>query len=58
MLQINIKIFFQITGYIFNMIFALDCFFFFFGCPTWHVELSWPGIEPVPPAVEAQSLNH
>ena len=33
-------------------------FFFFFGCTMWHVELPWPGIEPTPPAVEAQSLNH
>ena len=24
----------------------------------WHVELPLPGIEPMPPAVEAQSLNH
>ena len=23
-----------------------------------HAELPWPGIEPVPPAVEAWSLNH
>lgn len=23
-----------------------------------HAELSWPGIEPVPPAVEAWNLNH
>ena len=23
-----------------------------------HEELPWPGIEPVPPALEAQSLNH
>ena len=24
----------------------------------WHVELAQPGIEPVPPALEAQNLNH
>ena len=33
-------------------------FLFFFGCAARHVELPWPGIEPMPPAVEAQSLNH
>lgn len=29
---------------------------FFFGCTTWHVPQ--PGIKPLPPAVEAQSVNH
>ena len=32
--------------------------FFFFsscGCAMWHVELPLPGIEPMPPAVEAES---
>ena len=24
----------------------------------WHVELPLPGIEPMPPAVQARSLNH
>ena len=33
-------------------------FFFFFGCTSKHEELPQPGIEPVPPAVEVQSLNH
>ena len=34
----------------------------FVGCcfvlTTQHVELPQPGIEPMPPALEAQSLNH
>lgn len=34
-------------------------FFFFFGCPVACVILvSQPGMEPVTPALEAQSLNH
>ena len=35
-------------------------FFFFFGCAVRHVGalVLQPGIEPVPPAVEARSLNH
>ena len=38
--------------------------FLVFGHATWHVESAWgilvlgPGIKPVPPAVEAWSLNH
>ena len=32
--------------------------FFFFGRIVWHVELPLPGIEPMPPAVEAWNLNH
>ena len=34
--------------------------FLFFGHSTWQVEIlvSWPGIEPVTPAVEGRSLNH
>ena len=34
---------------------------FFLGgwcCIAWHAQLPWPGIESVPPAVEAQNLNH
>ena len=30
----------------------------FFGCTTWYVGFSQQGIEPVPPAVEAQNLSH
>ena len=39
-------------------------FFFFFGLLVWPhcaacgILVPQPGIEPVPPAVEAQSLNH
>ena len=35
-------------------------FFQFFGCAMWHVGIivPQPGIEPMPPAVEAWSLNH
>ena len=39
----------------------LGFFFFFFFAILWHTELpymSCPGIELVPPSVEAQSLNH
>ena len=32
--------------------------FFFFGCPACKILVSWPGIKPVPLAVEVQSLNH
>ena len=32
--------------------------FFFFGHTTWHVGLSLPGIEHVPPEVKRQSLNN
>ena len=42
-------------------IFSPSLFIFFlsfFGHTMWHVELPWPGIEPVPLAVEAGSLNH
>ena len=31
---------------------------FIYFLTSWHVELPWPGVEPMPPAVEAQSLNH
>ena len=30
----------------------------FFGHTTQHEELPWPRIEPMPPALEAQSLKH
>ncbi|XP_069451860.1 HAUS augmin-like complex subunit 4 isoform X1 [Ovis canadensis] len=30
----------------------------FFGHAKWHMDLPQPGIEPVPPAVGAQNLNH
>ena len=33
-------------------------FFFFLCCAVRHVELPRPGIEPMPPALGAQSLNH
>ena len=33
-------------------------FFFPFGCPRWHVKLSQPGLEPMPPTAEAWHLNH
>ena len=29
-----------------------------FGLSAWGILVPWPGIEPVPPAVEAWSLNH
>ena len=33
--------------------------FFFFGSDTQHVgSVPWPGMEPVPPALEAWCLNH
>ena len=32
--------------------------FYFFGRTVQHAELTQPGVEPVFPAVEAQSLNH
>ena len=39
-----------------------QCFFkkiiYLFGHTTRHAKLPHPRIEPVPPAVEAQSLNH
>lgn len=31
---------------------------FFFFHTTWHVELTQSGIEPLPPSMEARSLNH
>ena len=33
-------------------------FFFLLCCATCRILISWSGIKPVPPAVEAQSLNH
>ena len=34
-------------------------FFFFFGCTVASgILVPWPGIEPVPPALEAPNLNH
>ena len=33
-------------------------YFFFFGSTARHAELPQLGIEPMPPTVEAQSLNH
>ena len=33
-------------------------YLFLFCHTSWFVELPQPGIEPIPPAVEAQSLNH
>ena len=48
-----------LVGRIFGfLVFVFVFFFFFFDHTAWHVELPWPGIEPVPPAVEAQSLNY
>ena len=32
--------------------------FFFFGCTKWHPLGPLPGIEPMPPVIEAWSLNH
>ena len=32
--------------------------FLFFGCTSWHAVLPWPGIKPVPLAVEGWRLNH
>ena len=29
-----------------------------FGHTTWHADLTQPGMQTVPPAVEARSLNH
>ena len=41
------------------MLFFLFSFLFlFFGRTARHAELPWPGMEPAPPAVEAQNLNH
>ena len=34
------------------------CCFFFFGYSAGGILASSPGVEPVPPAVEAQSPNH
>ena len=41
-------------------VFVLICLIFnFWSCFTaCGISVPWPGIEPVPPAVEAQSLNH
>ena len=36
---------------------VLLLFFFFFG-PSCRIFVPGPGIEPMPPAVEAQNLNH
>jgi len=45
-----------------QQILTLECFYFcFFFWPQWAtcgILFPWPGIEPVPLAVEAQSLNH
>lgn len=30
----------------------------FFWPSMWHVEFAQPGIEPMPPVLEAQNLNH
>ena len=32
--------------------------FFIFGCKACEILVPWPGIEPSPPAVAGQSLNH
>ena len=41
------------------MILGLLLHFFFWPCPvSCRISVPWPGIEPMPPAVEAQSLNH
>ena len=32
--------------------------YIYIGCTAWLVELPGPGIEPLPPAVEAWHLNH
>ena len=38
---------------------VVSWFFFLFGLMVWHVGLvSWPGIKPASPAVEAVCLNH
>ena len=34
------------------------CFLFSFGCAACGILVPWPGIKPVPFALEAQSLNH
>ena len=36
----------------------MSLFFFFYEGTAQYAELPKPGIKPVPPAVEAQSLNH
>ena len=43
-----------------NLVFCLFVFVFvsLFGHTTQHMERPRPGIEPMPPAVEARSLNH
>ena len=42
-----------------SMINMLRVFFFFLPyCVAYGILVPWPGIKPVPPAVEAQSLNH
>ena len=40
--------------------FLLFLFFLHFGRAPWHMGIlvPRPGVEPLPPAVEAQSLNH
>ena len=40
------------------LLFCSGCFFFFFGHVACGVLVSLPGIEPIPPSLEAQSLNH
>ena len=38
--------------------FVIFCFYFILAAPLQHAELPWPGIKPVPPTVEAWSLNY
>ena len=59
---------FPISGNYQSILYFLFCFVLFqfvvvvvvvvYDHPTQLVELPWPGTEPMPPAVEGQSLNH
>ena len=55
MLELIDKKLFQISPKFFHFFFLK-----FFGCAMWHVGITvpQPGIEPMPPAVEAWNLNH
>ena len=46
----------DVTPYVWNRQTELKKIFF--GYATQNIEISPPGIKPMPPAMEAQSLNH
>ena len=53
--------FFLYFSFLLSLCFSLDIFFFLFFFASWcslQILNSWPGMEPVPPAVEPWSPNH